>query len=69
MQYVAWLGDVARGDLGESFQNRRPVRDILLDALANSLRLAAYALAIEVVLGLVAGRSRASPVARSSTCS
>ena len=55
VQYGTWLADVARGDLGESFQNRRAVRDILFDAVPNSVRLALLALGIELVIGLGAG--------------
>jgi ABC-type dipeptide/oligopeptide/nickel transport system permease component len=54
-QYVNWAGDLVRGDLGRSYQSRRPVTDILVEAMPNSLRLAALAVAIELVLGVAAG--------------
>lgn len=55
VQYGAWLGHVVRGDLGESYQNRRPVDEILGDAVPNSVRLALLAVGIEIVVGLTAG--------------
>ncbi len=42
-------------DLGESFQNRRSVNDILGDKAVNSVRLAIWATLIEVVFGISIG--------------
>ena len=59
VQYVGFIGDVARGDLGDSLRERRPVTAVLLDRLPVTLALAALAfvisLAIGVGLGLLAG--------------
>ena len=50
-QYVRYLSNVARGDLGWSFSMHRPVIDVLRDALPNTLVLAGTAL----VLGFAGG--------------
>ena len=54
-RWAGWLGDVARGDLGESFDSRRPVRDVLVEKLPATLQLAALTIAIEAGLGIAAG--------------
>ena len=54
-QYVRWMGNVARGDLGFSFSYRRPVRDVLADALPRTLLLTGLALVFSFVLGVAAG--------------
>lgn len=54
-QYGLWLSSVARGDLGDSIATRRPVSDMLGDALPNTLRLATAALLIEAVVGISVG--------------
>ena len=38
-QYVRWSGSFARGDFGVSLRYRRPVRDLLAEAIPNTLRL------------------------------
>lgn len=42
-------------DLGESFQTRRSVNDMLGDKAVNSLRLAIWAIIIEIVVGIAVG--------------
>jgi ABC-type dipeptide/oligopeptide/nickel transport system permease component len=54
-RYFLYLGALMRGDLGESYQKGRPVADILGDVLGNSVRLAFAAIAIETVIGVIAG--------------
>ncbi|MFN0090640.1 MAG: ABC transporter permease [Acidimicrobiales bacterium] len=55
VQYLSWLGRLARGDLGESLTTRRPVWPELRTALVNSLVLGASALAVSLVVGVAAG--------------
>jgi ABC-type dipeptide/oligopeptide/nickel transport system permease component len=55
VQYGRYWKQLASGDLGESYQNRREVNDILADAGAASLRLAIWAVIIEVLIGVTAG--------------
>lgn len=54
-QYLRWLSNVPRGELGYSFSHRRPVRDVLADALPRTLLLAGLALALSFVLGIAVG--------------
>lgn len=57
-QYLRYLGDLARGDLGPSYKYvGRDVSDVLADALPVSLALGALALGIAFVLGVLAGLS------------
>lgn len=57
-QYVVFLGDLLRGDLGESFRGGRPVLDEVLAALPNTVSLGIVAMlvttAIAAVLGIAA---------------
>ncbi|MBN2405941.1 MAG: ABC transporter permease [Coriobacteriia bacterium] len=54
-QYVLYLGNLAKGDLGDSFQKSRPVVDILADKFPNTVKLALAAIVIEVIIGISAG--------------
>jgi len=54
-QYVRWIANVARGQLGYSFSHRRPVRDVLADALPRTLLLGSLALFASFALGVVVG--------------
>lgn len=55
VQYGAYMGDLLRGDLGESFVSRRPVRDMFAETFPNTARLALFAVTIELVIGISAG--------------
>ncbi|NBC12375.1 MAG: ABC transporter permease subunit [Gammaproteobacteria bacterium] len=65
-QYRSYLGDLLRLDLGASFLDQRPVTAILAERLPATLRLAAAALGIALVvalpLGVLAARYRGSAV-------
>jgi peptide/nickel transport system permease protein len=60
VQYVSYLEAVARGDLGESFSQQRPVVRALEDAIPNTLVLAVAALAIDLLFGLAIGALQAA---------
>lgn len=51
-QYGAFLGRLVRGDLGESYQLRLPVAEVIGRQLGPTLQLSALALVIAVVLAL-----------------
>ena len=57
VQYVNWLGDAVRGDLGVSFRSGRPVSEVILERLPATVSLAGgailVALAIALPLGLI----------------
>ena len=55
VQYLVWLGHVARGDLGKSIATRRPVILDVRDALANSLVLALSSSLLAFGLGIGLG--------------
>lgn len=59
-QYVRYLGALARGDLGESFSQQRPVALALEEAIPNTVVLATTALAIDLLLGLAIGAVQAA---------
>lgn len=52
VQYGAYLGKLATGDLGDSYQLREPVAQVLGEQLGNTLVLAVLALATAWVLAL-----------------
>ncbi|MGD8277313.1 MAG: ABC transporter permease [Gemmatimonadota bacterium] len=54
-QYLRWLGAFARGDLGYSLFQGRPVRDIIAGALPNTLLLTGCSLVLVFLLGIVTG--------------
>ena len=54
-QYARWLGNVMRGELGHSFSFRRPVRDVIVDALPRTLLLVGLAMLLSFALGIVVG--------------
>jgi ABC-type dipeptide/oligopeptide/nickel transport system permease component len=55
VQYGNYWKRTAEGDLGESYRNRRSVNSILAQTAPNSMRLAFWAVVIEVILGISAG--------------
>ena len=52
-QYVRWVGNTLRGDLGYSISFRRPIADVVTDALPRTLLLVGLALALSFALGIV----------------
>lgn len=54
-QYVLYLKSLAQGDLGTSIQLERPVRSVLEETIPWSLKLAAAAIVVEAIIGLISG--------------
>jgi peptide/nickel transport system permease protein len=54
-QYLSWLGQLARGDLGISMANARPVRAQIVERLPNTLVLTGAALVVALALAVPAG--------------
>jgi len=54
-QYVRYLANLARGDLGPSFSMHRPVADVLRDAVPNTLLLMGTSLVLSFALGIAIG--------------
>src|SRR4029453_18570491 len=59
VQYVRYIGSLARRDFGESFLHRRQVSSVLADALPNSLLLMGTALVVAFALGVALGALQA----------
>jgi peptide/nickel transport system permease protein len=55
IQYVEWLGQVTRGDLGESLWTKRPVLEELARRLPISLELADLALFFAIIIAVPIG--------------
>ena len=64
VQYLYWLGDAVTGDLGESMLDRKPVVEIMWDALGATLQLAffgwMFATLVGVPLGVLSAVKRGS---------
>lgn len=55
VQYGHYVQNVATGNLGESYRQRRPVNDILSARVGYTAGLAGLAIVIDIVIGLSAG--------------
>jgi len=60
VQYAKWIGGVLRGDLGESFTQRRPVAQVLREALPVSIALGVTSLLLTFVVGVSIGMIQAT---------
>jgi len=61
-RYLKWLGDMLKGDLGDSMARRKPVSEIIGNQFRNTVVLAAAAaivgIPLAIVLGVFAGLTR-----------
>ncbi len=55
VQYVRWLGEFVRGDLGKSYRYDLPAWEVIKPRLPVTLELAVLALAFSVLLGVPTG--------------
>ena len=55
IQFVRWLGQVLRGNMGVSYQAGLPVLEIIGQMLPNTLLLSAAALAVSLIVAIPAG--------------
>jgi peptide/nickel transport system permease protein len=55
VQYGIWIGNVLRGDFGESLRNKIPVAELLAAKLPVTVELAFGSMLIALVIGLPAG--------------
>jgi peptide/nickel transport system permease protein len=55
VRYAYWVGDVLRGDLGESVRSQEPVTHLIAQKLPVTLELAVLAMGIALVIGIPAG--------------
>ena len=54
-QYVTFVGRAATGDFGTSIRSRRPVVELLRERLPNSLALAAFSMAVSLLIAFPLG--------------
>ncbi len=59
VQYFVWLGNMMRGDMGESIATQRAVSTTIMEALPNTLQLAAVAWVLGTIPGVLLGVSSA----------
>ncbi|MEX2465842.1 MAG: ABC transporter permease [Gemmatimonadota bacterium] len=59
IRYVKWVGAMLTGDFGYSFTYNRPVAEVLMDFLPNTLILSACALGLAFLVGVVLGTLQA----------
>ena len=55
VQFVTYLGNIARLDFGIDFDQGRPVSQMLAETVPNTVRLALVAIVIDVLIGVTAG--------------
>jgi peptide/nickel transport system permease protein len=55
IQYAKYLGNLARGDLGESFRFRRPVLHLIAERIPYTLQLTVLALLFSTLVGITLG--------------
>jgi ABC-type dipeptide/oligopeptide/nickel transport system permease component len=55
VQFVIYMGEVVRGDLGDSFRLSRPVTQLLIERLPLTIELSLSALLVAVTLGIPLG--------------
>lgn len=55
VQYGTYVGKLVTGDLGTDYTQQRPVTEILAPKLANTAKLAVFAIVVDVVIGLSVG--------------
>lgn len=54
-QYLAFASNTLRGDFGNSIMTKRPVMELVMDRLPNSMRLGGLSLTLALALGLPLG--------------
>lgn len=60
MQYIHWITDVMRGDLGTSYFMKEPVSDAIFEHLKPTASLAALAMIISIIIAIPIGIAAAN---------
>ena len=55
VQYLSFVGDLAKGDFGQSLSYRQPAMEIVLDALPATIELAVFSLVLAILLAVPLG--------------
>jgi len=54
-QYLSFVGDLTRGDFGQSLSYRQPAMEIVLDALPATIELTLFAMLLSIILAIPLG--------------
>jgi peptide/nickel transport system permease protein len=54
-QYLAWMGDVFRGELGRSFWRQEPIRDQIMRRAPITIQISIMAIGLSLMIGLPIG--------------
>ena len=60
VRFVAWIGDLARADLGDSYRQRRPSLDIVMERLPVTIQLGSMAFSLALMIAIPLGILAAS---------
>src|SRR5215510_1199771 len=55
VQYVTWVAKLATLNLGESYNQRRPVGELIVEALSNTLKLDIFAIMLAYLIAVPLG--------------
>ncbi len=70
VQYAMWIGDLARGEFGESLRNKRPTLELFLQKLPATIQLVVgatlFAILLAFPLGILAAIKRGSLIDRAA---
>ena len=55
VRYVEWLGNVVRGDFGDSYYWRKPVATLVAERVGTTIKLALSALSVTIVIAIPLG--------------
>lgn len=55
VQFIGYVGDLLRGDLGESIQLKQPITDLIVQRLPTTIELTFFALVFAIGLGVPLG--------------
>jgi peptide/nickel transport system permease protein len=55
VQYLRWLSNAVRGELGDSYQQKRPVTDLIMSRIPATLLLSGTALALALLIAVPLG--------------
>src|SRR5262249_49840760 len=53
--YVLWLGNLAQGDLGTSFQYQRPVSSLIAERVPYTMQLTVLSIVLGAIIGIALG--------------
>jgi peptide/nickel transport system permease protein len=55
VQYINWLGDILRGDMGDSIKFRRPVSEMIMERIPNTLILVGVSFVVTLIIAIPVG--------------